>query len=300
MQGALPNLEYWVWLRELTMRKVGETDEEIRHWCQVAATENKAAGVGLIVEHSDRPFAAEALREVGIKSVVLQELITFDEAPDTAAKWAAVDERREQQGANALTPHATWTVDRESLKRFSEQPFVSIHAAESFHERDLFESHSGPIADFFRGRNKTLPQKQSILDMLDEVRLLRRGVQLVHVGAIEHSCYERLAEAEVMIAHCPRSNLNLGCPLPDVRRMIDVGLKVGLGMDSAASSGPIDMFAEMRAMMSCSAVSASEAWRIACDADASAMSAEGLTWNLWTSRAETESELIELGGKLEI
>ena len=64
--------------------------------------------------------------------------------------------------------------------------------------------------------------------------------------------YEHLAEGEVMIAHCPRSNLNLGCPLPDVRRMLDMGLKVGLGMDSPASSGPIDMFAEMRAMMTVS------------------------------------------------
>lgn len=34
--------------------------------------------------------------------------------------------------------------------------------------------------------------------------------------------------------------------------MLDAGIRVGLGMDSAASSGPIDMFEEMRAALAAS------------------------------------------------
>ena len=42
--------------------------------------------------------------------------------------------------------------------------------------------------------------------------------------------------------------MNLNCPTAPVRQMLDAGILVGLGLDSAASSGPIDMFEEMRAV----------------------------------------------------
>ena len=290
-QGQLGGLEYWDWLRELTLRKAQEADDAVREWCRVAARENLTAGVGLIVEHSDRPFSAGALREVGIKARVLQELITFDEAPETASKWQVVEERRAGQGADAITPHATWSVDRESLSRFRDQDFVSIHVAESAFETEFFESHRGPIADFYRRNAKALPRLQPVLDLLDEVGLLRAGVQLVHIGGLKVSEYERLAESGVMIAHCPRSNLNLGCPLPDVRRLLDLGVPVGLGLDSAASSGPIDMLAEIRAMWT-RGVGVEDAWRIATDASAVGMAGASLPWIALMSRAQTLEELI--------
>lgn len=279
-QGKLVGLPYWDWLRELTRLKSEESNDEVRQWCRVAAQENKAAGVGLIVEHSDRPYAVNALRDAGIGGRVLQELITFDEAPDTKAKWAQVEARRIDQGADALTPHATWSVDRDSLRQFEDQPFVSIHAAESSFEADLFEDHGGPIAEFFIRRGKPLPRRQPLLDMLDEVGLLRPGVQLVHAGAIPVGEYDRLAESGVVIAHCPRSNINLGCPLPDIRALLDRGIPVGLGLDSAASSGPISMLDEMRSMSEASAITAEEAWSIATDASHLGLTTEGLPWQI--------------------
>src|SRR6185436_1326660 len=53
-------------------------------------------------------------------------------------------------------------------------------------------------------------------------------------------------------AHCPRSNAALGCPPARIRELLHLGVDVGLGMDSAASSGPIDMFLEMRAALNTS------------------------------------------------
>src|SRR5262249_13723713 len=98
--------------------------------------------------------------------------------------------------------------------------------------------------------------------------LVRPGAQFVHCCAIEHDDVHLLANHRVTVAHCPRSNVRLKCPVAPVREMLDAGILVGLGLDSPASSGPIGMFAEMRSALSVSMergkpVTPEEVWRMA-------------------------------------
>lgn len=290
LQGKLDGLEYWPWIRELTRLKGLQTPEDVALDCQLAAWENRATGVAAIGEHSDRPYSASALASVGIQGWIFQELITFFEAADPLAKWAQVESRCDAQarfpGLEAVVnPHATWSVDKTSLSRFGEGP-VSIHAAETPYEAELFERGEGPIAEMFRKFGLKLPVRQPLFDMLEEVDLMRKGVQMVHLGATTRADIDRLAEAEVVVAHCPRSNVALGCPLPDVRGMLDAGIGVGLGMDSAASSGPIDMFAEMRAMKAGSDVTVEEVWRCATNGGAAT-----LGYRHWGETPQYESSI---------
>jgi 5-methylthioadenosine/S-adenosylhomocysteine deaminase len=56
-----------------------------------------------------------------------------------------------------------------------------------------------------------------------------------------------LAERDVPVAHCPRSNALLGCGIAPVAELRAAGVRVGLGTDSPASTPSFDMFEEMRA-----------------------------------------------------
>jgi 5-methylthioadenosine/S-adenosylhomocysteine deaminase len=56
-----------------------------------------------------------------------------------------------------------------------------------------------------------------------------------------------LAEHDVAVAHCPRSNALLGCGIAPLPALLDAGIRVGLGTDSPASTPSFDMFEEMRA-----------------------------------------------------
>ncbi len=75
-------------------------------------------------------------------------------------------------------------------------------------------------------------------------------VHLVHAAEWE---LKLAAEAGVGVAVCPRSNASFGLGLPDLRSMLNSGLKVALGTDNVMVCQP-DMFREMEF--------ASRSWRL--------------------------------------
>ena len=48
------------------------------------------------------------------------------------------------------------------------------------------------------------------------------------------------------VAHNPSSNLKLASGIAPVKRMLELGLNVGIGTDGPASNNDLDMFEEMR------------------------------------------------------
>jgi cytosine/adenosine deaminase-related metal-dependent hydrolase len=255
LQGRLPLGSYWTWIRELTRLKQEQSDDEVRQDCLQAARENAASGVLLIGEHSDRPFAAEALVQAGIGGVVFQELITFFERESPREKIAVVEKKAGEQRATGLpvhlTPHALYTVDEATLCAFggSGQP-ISVHLAETEHETAFAESGQGVIAEFQQSHGFDVqPRGMTAFALASELGLVREGAQLVHCCDLREEEIGPLAASGATVAHCPRSNLALNTPRAPIREMLDAGVRVGLGLDSPASSGVIDMFDEMRAAL---------------------------------------------------
>jgi len=256
-QGAFPTLSYWPWLRALTEAKRECDAPTCRRAAALAARENRETGVALIAEHADQPFSGPAMEAAGLRGIVFCEVITFFEHASPSEKLRAAEEKaRVQRSAGIRTrpsPHATWTVDAATLRALAEDASatdelrLSIHVAESTDERRLFSEGEGPIADFARQSDVPLPKRTSgPVEYLRELGYLKPDVQFVHLCDVTEGEIEWLADSGVRVAHCPRSNAALGCPPAPVRRMLDAGVSVALGLDSAASSGPVDMFAEMR------------------------------------------------------
>ncbi|KUK44618.1 MAG: amidohydrolase family protein [Methanothrix sp.] len=67
---------------------------------------------------------------------------------------------------------------------------------------------------------------------------------LVHLTKAEPRDLARVAEAEVPVVVCPRSNLVTGVGLPNVSRMLEMGIVVGLGTDNVMLNSP-NLFTEM-------------------------------------------------------
>ena len=273
LQGKIHEQGYWNWIRKITQLKTEQTPEEVVADCLLAAEENHRTGVYFIEEHTDRPGSASAMTQTGIQGVLYQEVITFFERESPEEKLSAIRARADKNqsefsGKVLLNPHAYQTVDRATLSGFSKRP-VSIHVAETDLENQLTRDGSGEIAEFYRQAGFRIePTGLSVVATLDQMWLAHDQAQFVHCCAISEEDILILANKKVRVAHCPRSNKALGCPPAPVREMLDSGIEVGLGLDSAASSGPIDMFDEMRAALETAlyrgrALSAEEVWRMA-------------------------------------
>ncbi|MBL8088518.1 MAG: amidohydrolase family protein [Chthonomonas sp.] len=246
--------DYFPWIRALTELKATQNNEEVAADALVASLENVTAGVGHIVEHSDRPVAS-ALVAARLSATLFQEVITLLEYRDPVAKLAGVSAKADAQsdvlGQRVyLTPHAPYTVDAVTLRKFgSREDPISIHVAETDAENVWTRSGDGPIGELYTRLGIDWPPPgTSVVRWLGELGLARPGAQFVHCCAVNEDDLDLMANAGVSVAHCPRSNANLGCPAAPVQAMIDRGIPVGLGLDSAASSGPVNMLAELRAV----------------------------------------------------
>ena len=288
--GKIPSLDYWPWIRELTRKKSEQSLMQVSLDCMTAARENRATGVKFIAEHSDRPYAAFAMQEAGLIGHIYQELITFMEQKDASSKWRDVRSKMELQKISEdiavfLAPHAPYTVDRASLAFCVESSErLSIHVAETEYEDYFFMHGKGPISELYHQFGFGVPEYGlGVVDYLKSIGLANKNTQWVHCCAVDDEGIDVIAENQVSVAHCPRSNMNLECPEAPIRKMLDSGIKIGLGLDSAASSGAINMFAEMRAALEVGRIRSEEltpeeVWKMVCEGGAASLDVHN--WSL--------------------
>lgn len=134
-----------------------------------------------------------------------------------------------------VMPHSTYTLDAEQLRRISALAArfgarINTHACESEGELALVEALQGsrPIA------------------ALAAAGLLGPTTVLAHAVQLSDDEIEQISGAGATIAHCPVSNLKLGCGIAPVPQLLKAGVRVGLGTDGAASTGTLDSFATAR------------------------------------------------------
>lgn len=84
------------------------------------------------------------------------------------------------------------------------------------------------------------------IEWLGEAGWLGDNVYLAHCVHLDDADIARLAETKTGVSHCPCSNMRLGSGVPPVRRMLDAGVKVGLGVDGSSSNDGGHLLAEAR------------------------------------------------------
>lgn len=295
LMGQVPLGALGPFLTAVGSMKAIQAEEDVEHSCRIAARENRTAGVAVVYEHSDWPGSRAAMAENRLGGLIFQEIITlFSPARERLRTVREAALRHD----SIPSPHALYTVDPEVFAELSLQPCpLSTHLAESSEERDFFLTGTGSMAERWRQLDRPTPEPgRTPVQAAADLGFLGPRRQAVHACALDDNDIALLAASGSPVAHCPRSNVNLGCPPCPVRRLRRSGVTVGLGMDSAASGGPIDMFAEMREALKVSRdlgepLEPSDIWLMACEEGLESMlSGHSLPWigikGPWTSTGD--------------
>jgi 8-oxoguanine deaminase len=84
------------------------------------------------------------------------------------------------------------------------------------------------------------------VEYLRRLGWLGSDVWLAHCVHLSDEEIALFGETRTGVAHCPSSNFRLGSGIAPVRRMLEAGVPVGLGVDGSASNDTSNMWAETR------------------------------------------------------
>lgn len=184
---------------------------------------------------------AEAAVESGIRSVIARGLIAMDSDYEGRLKEAGdVVDRWQGKGNGRITtmiaPHSPYMCPPDFLKAavgLSNEKNVPlhIHLAETKDEERMIQEKYGVRPVHY----------------LEQAGVLERPVLLAHGVHFNDEDFKVLQSVQGGIIHNPVSNAKLGCGISDVKRLLNSGVKVGLGTDGPASASSLDLFFEMKA-----------------------------------------------------
>ena len=208
--------------------------------------------------------AARAYTEVGIRAVIAPMMAdrTLWQALPGLLESLPESARRQVEGLRATSGEQnlgvcrdllrTWPFDRDQI-RPALGPTIPLHCSDEFLTgcRDLAREHDVGIQTHL-AESKSQAHLghrrygKSLTAHLAELGLLGPRFSAAHGVWLDRDDVGLLANAGASVAHNPLSNLRLGSGVAPARMMLDRGLTVGIGTDSAASSDAQNMFEATR------------------------------------------------------
>ena len=224
MAGFGDGLPFTPWIADHIRRKDTQGVDDLLDQARAGAGACLAGGVTTVADCSYAGTVAQAAGEAGLRAIVYLEGFSIWEGLEDRIE-AALDALPVSELVTAgVSPHAPFTVTHEDyamligLARRRGLP-VATHLLESTRETEHL--------DAFRD-------------------VLGPDTVAIHAVLVNEADIALLAELDVPVAHCPRSNALLGCGIAPLTELLDAGVRVGLGTDSPSSAIDFDMWAEMR------------------------------------------------------
>jgi cytosine/adenosine deaminase-related metal-dependent hydrolase len=202
--------------------------------------------VGEICTHQISP---SLLRQSGLRAVIYHEIISMNPAMPFP-RLSSLVSRPSSLVRYGISPHAPHTVLEKILRELKKKKFpLSTHVAESKDEIRLLQGKQSGFEKLYELAGWDLawaPKATSPFEYLKQLGLLGPGLLTAHAVQATDKDIHLLKRSHTPVAHCPRSNKELGVGRMPLKKFLDAGVTVGLGTDSLASAPSLSMWDEMR------------------------------------------------------
>ncbi len=257
---ATQNAELFGWLRGLYPVWAGLTPEMVHVSTQVAMAELLLSGCTTSSDHLylypngvRLDDSIEAAQAIGMRFVASRGSMSVGQSqgglpPDTLVEGEdailrdtqRVIERWHDAGHGsmltiAVAPCSPFSVSRDLMREsaaLARAHGVRLHTHLAENDHDLAYSR-----EKFNGTPAQYAQ---------DLGWLGRDVWHAHCVKLDPAGIALFAASRTGVAHCPCSNMRLASGIAPVRRMLDAGVPVGLGVDGSASNDAGQMLAEAR------------------------------------------------------
>jgi 5-methylthioadenosine/S-adenosylhomocysteine deaminase len=282
------------WIAELRRAKAERSPGGFTEAARLGLRDAFAMGITTVADTGDSGAVLPALAEVDGSGIVYQEVFgphPAQLAGSLAGLKARVAELRRFETARArlgASPHAPYTVSGalyRAVARWAraEGLRLAVHLAESRAETDLVVRGDGPFAEAWRARGipPLADQAASLgaslrspIAWLDALGVIGPETLCIHAVQADVEDLALLAARGAAVAACLLSNARHGHGPAPIARMLEAGIPVGLGTDSAINVGQLDLFAELRAARREAGLAAGEALALATTGAARALGLE--------------------------
>ncbi|MFL5952963.1 MAG: amidohydrolase family protein [Gaiellaceae bacterium] len=231
------------WIKTHVARKSRLDPDAMVAVARCGVLDSLRAGITTTADYSFAGAAATASSGLGLRAIVYLEVF----AADPADAQRQFDEKRSRIEETELvrigvSPHAPYTCSVDTYRWCLSLGIpVGTHLAESASENEWLEHGTGPLQGI---PILVEPTGKRAVETLEPV--LGPDLLCAHCVEVDGAEIALLAERNVPVAHCPRSNALLGCGVAPLAELRAAGVRVGLGTDSPASTPSFDMFEEMR------------------------------------------------------
>jgi aminodeoxyfutalosine deaminase len=259
LRNQFDSLPFFTWIRKITEVKQFLSQEDVVRSTQLGIAECLRHGITTVADMSDLEGSVQALSESPLRGIFYFEVFGVEkEAADRTCN--DLDDRyerlKDQYSTDRLrigiSPHAPYTVRPSLYRRIAEwsmrrQVPLSFHVSESKAEEDFIGQGKGIIADFLRERaaDWTILGRTSIQHLF-KTGILETKPLIAHAVQASNQDLNILHQSGVPVAHCPKSNAKFGHGIAPVQTMLEKGIRVAIGTDSAASNNRLDLLEETR------------------------------------------------------
>jgi cytosine/adenosine deaminase-related metal-dependent hydrolase len=238
------------WIRLHTERKNRIGWDEYVAIARLGAAECLRAGITTVGDCSFSGAVAVAMDELGLRGIAYLEVFGAD--PDESLQRfeklrTRVEPHLSERVLLGVSPHAPYSISPAVYAACAALDLpVATHISESESEVKWLVGGTGPwqtiewLVD---------PPGTTGTRLLAEEGLLGSRWLAAHCVLVEPEEIALLAEHDVAVAHCPRSNAYVGCGIAPLRELREAGIRVGLGTDGVSSTPSYDFFDELRALL---------------------------------------------------
>ena len=214
------------------------------------------SGTTTVAEISTHGASSAALKESGMRAVIYQEIISMTQDPRSLVlPRRGTVSRLVRYG---FSPHSPHTVSEPALRAIQKVASLRhiplcMHVAETREETLLLHRKKSGLERLYAaaGWDTSLaPEGRSSIEYLQRIGILGPLLLAVHAVQADNIDIDLIKRTGTAVAHCPRSNHEIGVGTLPVKKYLDAGIPVGLGTDSLASAPTLNLWDEMRYALS--------------------------------------------------